>query len=150
MSTELYIMGQWRNGDIARKTIAGGIVVTNREDSLEGIHVRKRRFNHAPCCGLFNFTRLLRTIHPSTIATVCRSRERTWSRWIQHGVRAVELPHASVSPVISISQASWQSSADRTRRVQPAEHLQQLFVNLWRYRLRSSKLGPRRLNTRRS
>jgi hypothetical protein len=47
LSTDLYLMGQWHNDGIARKTIAHGIVVTIGEDSLEGMHARRRRFNHA-------------------------------------------------------------------------------------------------------
>ena len=46
LSTDLRIVGEWRNGGIARKTIARGIVMTIREDSLEGMHARRWRFNH--------------------------------------------------------------------------------------------------------
>lgn len=56
-------MGQWRNGGIARKTIARGTDVTIREVSLEGLHVREQRFNDALCSALFDAACVFDGVH---------------------------------------------------------------------------------------
>jgi hypothetical protein len=71
LSTDFYLMGQWRNGGILRKTIVRGIVMTIRQDSLEGMNGRRRRFYRAHSCALFNLARLVRILHRTTDGIVC-------------------------------------------------------------------------------
>lgn len=52
-------MGEWRNGGNGRKTIALGIDVTIREDSLEGMHARQGKSNQVHCCINSGFAWLL-------------------------------------------------------------------------------------------
>lgn len=62
LSTDLHLMGTWRNDGIVRNTIASGIVMTICEDSVEGMHVRRRRFNHVRHCTSFRFSRVIHVV----------------------------------------------------------------------------------------
>ncbi len=56
-------MGQWRNGGIARKTIARGIDVTILDRNLEAKHVREQRSNDTRCTVLFSAACLFDIVH---------------------------------------------------------------------------------------
>jgi len=63
LSTDLYIIGEWRNGGIARKSIAHGIGVTILVNRLQNVRTRKRTSIHGSSGGSFGLVCLLHIIH---------------------------------------------------------------------------------------